>query len=364
MVACITDFKIIRPQHEQSQEYLLNLIAHYHAKAESTLNSSLNVEQFLQTIKEKVFSLGLGQDKIQKRGYFPIDHSQFSKENGLSQKLQVFDQETARILDSFYPDNGEISPHIIQVSCTGYVAPSAAQQLVSKRKLGDKVSVTNAYHMGCYAAIPATRIAQGFLSSSGEECDIVHTEMCTLHMNSFIHTTEQLIVQGLFADGFIKYSVKKKPAKGPYLKILAIHESIVPESTSSMTWNPRESGFHLSIGKEVPVLIARGIEGYLCHLAQKANVSLDQLKKAHFAIHPGGPKIIENVAKALHLNADQVKHSKDILYNYGNMSSATLPHVWEKIVSDKNVAPKELIVSLAFGPGLTIAGALFEKEVL
>lgn len=362
MATCLTDFKIIRPQYEKSQEDLLELIAEYHAKAESSINPSINKAEFLESIRQRVFSLGLGKDKIQKRGYFPLDSIAFSKEKGLSQKLQIFDQEMVPIFDAFYPDHIPLPSHIIQVSCTGYVAPSGAQRLVSQRSLGDRVSVTNAYHMGCYAAIPATRIAQGYLFASNEESDIVHTEMCTLHMNSYIHTTEQLIVQGLFADGFIKYRLKKAPVKGAHLKILAIHETIVPSSTSSMTWTPRESGFHLSIGKEVPVFIARAIDGYLASLAKKADLDVELLKKAHFAIHPGGPKIIENVAKMVQLSDDQIKYSKEILFQYGNMSSATLPHIWERILADKNIQSKELIVSLAFGPGLTIAGALFEKE--
>lgn len=361
-MVCLTDFQIIRPQYEQSQDYLLELIVQGHVKAETLINPSVNLDVFMPALREKVFGLGLGKDRIQKRGYFPLNMLAYVKDGGLSQKMALFDQEVSKILTQLYPVQSPISPHLIQVSCTGYVAPSPAQRLVSKRKLGDQVSVTNAYHMGCYAAIPAIRIAQGYLHANDEETDIIHTEMCSLHLNNFIHTTEQLIVQGLFADGFIKYTTKKKSPHSPSLKILALHESIIPESTSSMTWNTKECGFHLSIAKEVPVLIARGIESYLSILAKKGKITVEKLKKAHFAVHPGGPKIIDLVAKELELSSQQISHSKNILLNYGNMSSATLPHIWEKILNDKSVESNELIVSLAFGPGLTISGALFIKE--
>lgn len=360
-MACLTDFKIVRPEHEQTQDYLLELLAQGHTKAETLVNPSTNSDSFLQQMRQKVQSLGLGTDRIRKRGYFPLSTLAYVKDGGLTHKMAFFDQEVCKALAKFYPENCSFPPHMIQVSCTGYVAPSPIQQLVSQRNLGDEVCVTNAYHMGCYAAVPAVRIAQGYLHAHGEPTDIVHTEMCTLHLNNFVHTTEQLIVQSLFADGFIKYSVKKEPVPSPSLKILALHESIVAESLSSMTWNTKESGFHLTIAKEVPVLIARGIENYLAILAKKAKISLDKLKKAHFAIHPGGPKIIELVAKQLQLDPQQVQHSKEVLLNYGNMSSATLPHVWEKLLMDKEVQSGELIVSLAFGAGLTISGALFKK---
>jgi predicted naringenin-chalcone synthase len=44
------------------------------------------------------------------------------------------------------------------------------------------------------------------------------------------------------------------------------------------------------------------------------------------------------------------------------MSSATLPHVWMRVLADERVAPGTLVASLAFGPGLTCAGGLFEKQ--
>jgi predicted naringenin-chalcone synthase len=63
----------------------------------------------------------------------------------------------------------------------------------------------------------------------------------------------------------------------------------------------------------------------------------------------------------LHLDDTQITHSRAVLFERGNMSSATLPHVWERISQDDQIKPGTLIVSLAFGPGLTMAGTLFEK---
>ena len=62
------------------------------------------------------------------------------------------------------------------------------------------------------------------------------------------------------------------------------------------------------------------------------------------------------------LRPDQVQASNDVLRNHGNMSSATLPHVWKAMLEDDTVRPGTLIVSLAFGPGLTISGAILRKR--
>jgi predicted naringenin-chalcone synthase len=122
-----------------------------------------------------------------------------------------------------------------------------------------------------------------------------------------------------------------------------------------MTWNVSDWGFQMSLAKDVPVLIKRHLPAFLERLCKS------EYKDALFAIHPGGPKILFYIQELLNLSKEQMSFSFEILKNYGNMSSATLPHIWEKILNDGAVPSKTKIISLAFGPGLTICGSLMEK---
>jgi predicted naringenin-chalcone synthase len=98
-------------------------------------------------------------------------------------------------------------------------------------------------------------------------------------------------------------------------------------------------------------------------LVQRAGLrSAVETAKAVFAIHPGGPLILEWSQKALALPADQLRWSRDILRRHGNISSATLPHIWQAILEDKTVSDGTLVVSLGAGPGLTLSGALMRKR--
>jgi len=295
---------------------------------------------------------------------------------GFSARSSFFDEATSHAFQHFYRKSKKGPAHLIHVTCTGYVAPSAAQKIVSQKNWGEQTIVTHAYHMGCYAAIPAIRIGVGFLhtppspikkSSNEQSINIVHTELCSLHMNPLRHSTEQLVIQSLFADGFIKYSVvNEKCAKNsafPYFKILALHEETVPNSLKSMTWRCEDWGLGMSIAKEVPVLIARSLPGFIERLFLKAKVSMqNNLNKCLFAVHPGGPKILHQVQELLQLPQVRLSHSHKVLRNFGNMSSATLPHIWEIILKNAKVKDKTWVVSLAFGPGLSISGTLFEKR--
>ncbi|MCL6755802.1 MAG: hypothetical protein M3A24_01310, partial [Candidatus Rhabdochlamydia oedothoracis] len=204
-------------------------------------------------------------------------------------------------------------------------------------------------------------LAQGALQA--ESCiDIVHTEICSLHTNPSLHELNQLVSQSLFADGFIKYRVQAS-CSSEHFQLYILHEELVSNSFNAMHWKMENWGFALSLSQEIPALIAQSIYPYLVRMSQKSGFTIEYiLENALFAIHPGGPKIVQSIQAVLGLSFAQVSHSKFILQQFGNMSSATLPHVWKEILKDPKVISGSLIVSLAFGPGLTICGSIMEKR--
>ncbi len=373
MLLC--DFQNIRPTFETSQGETLDWIVDAHTQSESSKGLNENeISLFRQALKEKIWHVGCKPDRIEKRGHILADylHRNWDKMDvyrltespsgkDLSARTKIFEEHVDRIFEEYYPEKSQSPDELIHVSCTGYVSPSGAQKIASKRGWGHRTTVTHAYHMGCYGAFPAIRMASGFLSASSDKdrADIVHTEICSLHTNPSLHQLDQLVSQSLFADGFIKYTVLKKTNKTHY-RILAQKEEIIPDSTRAMTWNVAHWGNQMYLAKEVPVLIARNLKGYLERLCEKANLNIDNiLEKALFAVHPGGPKILLHIQELLKLTDPQMAHSFKILKEFGNMSSATLPHIWEAMSQD---APnKTLVVSLAFGPGLSISGSIMEK---
>jgi predicted naringenin-chalcone synthase len=223
--------------------------------------------------------------------------------------------------------------------------------------------------MGCYASLPAVRLASGLLartpaSDGVHRADIVHNEICTLHMHPADHSPEQLVVQSLFADGHVRYSVvraEEAPA-GLSLAVLAAREEILPDSADAMTWAVADHGMRMTLSRDVPARIARAARELVGSLYDEAGLSFPaDMVKTVFAIHPGGPKVIDVMQQALEISDAQVAASRGVLLRYGNMSSATLPHIWMRLVEATDVPPSTPIVSLAFGPGLTVSAALMIK---
>jgi predicted naringenin-chalcone synthase len=170
----------------------------------------------------------------------------------------------------------------------------------------------------------------------------------------------------LFADGFIRYSMYPEPVarekKLPGLKVLAFNEHLLPDSAEDMTWVPGSHQFHMTLSVMVPVVLKKHIRSFVQSLLRRVEIDFDAQKdELTFAIHPGGPKIVEHIQDELGLREDQVEVSKEVFRENGNMSSATVPHILKTILDDKSIPRGRRVVCLGFGPGLTITGLVLEK---
>jgi predicted naringenin-chalcone synthase len=116
----------------------------------------------------------------------------------------------------------------------------------------------------------------------------------------------------------------------------------------------------MTLARDVPERIAAALRGFVAELYRRGGRGAEAIAGSVFAVHPGGPRIIDRVGQVLELEDAQLATSREVLFDHGNMSSATLPHVWMRVLADPDVAPGTLVASLAFGPGLTCSGGLFE----
>jgi len=373
------DFQSQPAPHQAGQGAILEWIAAAHGRAETVLRNPATAgerEAIEQRLRKLVLRFGCSTDRIHSRGAFLDDFTHLDWDRmrifrldrwpsgaPCGERTRFFQEISRQVFERYYAEAADPPAVLIHVTCTGYASPSGAQRMVARRDWGRATEVVHAYHMGCYAALPALRMAAGCLARGKARVDLVHTELCTLHLDPSQHLPEQLVVQTLFADGVIRYTAS--PAGDPAgrgLELVATREEIVPGTEDAMTWLVSDYGMQMTLSRKVPDLIRAGLGGFLERLAGAAGVSLAGLRtEALFAIHPGGPRIIDELAELLGLRPDQVEASNGVLRRHGNMSSATLPHVWQAMLTDAAVPAGTLIVALAFGPGLTVSGALLRK---
>ena len=118
-----------------------------------------------------------------------------------------------------------------------------------------------------------------------------------------------------------------------------------------MAWTIGDQGFRMRLSAYVPRLLEQGIAEALAPFAQE--------KVDHWAVHPGGRAILDKVEQALALPVDALAASRDVLRDYGNMSSATILFVLKALQEQTEVGAR--VLAVAFGPGLTIESAALTR---
>ncbi len=251
--------------------------------------------------------------------------------------------------------------HLITVSCTGMYAPGLDIELVQALGLRTSIRRTCVNFMGCYAAVNALRLADSIAQADPTaRVLVVSVELCTLHFQKS-HAEDHLISNALFSDGAAAALVLGQPLPGPApcLKLRAFHCGLAPEGTRDMAWHIGNTGFEMTLSGYVPALIERGIGPLIAELLHELPVELADIR--HFALHPGGRKILEAIEQALGLSQHDNRFAYQVLRDYGNMSSATVLFVLRELLAAATPADAGAqVLSCAFGPGLTLEAMLLE----
>jgi len=247
--------------------------------------------------------------------------------------------------------------HVVTVSCTGFFAPGLDAVLIDRLGLPRDVERTHIGFMGCHGALNGLRVAASFAGANPDARVLVASvELCTLHF-AYGRDPRLVVANALFSDGAA--AVVGVPAGTADTDdadgwcVLASGTLLMPDSADAMSWRIGDHGFRLTLSAEVPDLIARHLPGWLEGWLGKQGLAVDDV--ASWAVHPGGPRVLTAVGDAIGLTNGAMDVSREVLAEYGNMSSATVLFVLDKL--RRQNAPRPC-VALAFGPGLVVEAAL------
>jgi alpha-pyrone synthase len=240
--------------------------------------------------------------------------------------------------------------HVIVTSCTGLYAPGLDIELVNHLGLNPSVERTMIGFMGCYAAINALKSAHHIVRSEPEaKVLLLSLELCTLHMQE-TQDLEQLLSFLLFADGCSAALVSADEKGLAIDSFLAVN---IPDTNDLITWRIRERGFDMQLSGKVPAELGRSLK----EIGGRITRGRDPLSIDLWAVHPGGRSILDSVEKGLGLPADALVNSREVLARFGNMSSATVMFVLQRIMQSAKAGQQGCAMS--FGPGVTAETMLF-----
>lgn len=236
--------------------------------------------------------------------------------------------------------------HIVTVSCTGFVAPGIDQMVVKGLGLRADVGRTHIGFMGCHGALNGTAVASAIAAADPAAVVLLCcVELCSLHMH-YSARVDQLIANALFADGAAA-AIFSQRARPECPEVKGCRSWLVPDSAELMAWHIGDRGFEMTLGATVPERLERVIPAWVESVLDSCNLRVSEV--GGWAIHPGGPRIVEGLAAALGLPEAATKDSLDTLRENGNMSSPTVLFILDRMMRENRPRPW---VAMAFGPGL------------
>jgi alpha-pyrone synthase len=291
----------------------------------------------------------LDRNDFFKRGAFPSTAARmdlFKRE-----ALKLARKPVQQILEKLDPAS---ITHLIVTSCTGFYAPGLDLEIQAEFGLASNLQRTNVGFMGCYAAINALKLADYIVRAEPKaNVLLVNLELCTLHLQESTNP-EQIMAFLQFADGCAVSLVSGEPHG---LKIGKFHAEVFESGKELIQWHVGDTGFEMILSADVPKALGAGLES----IGPKLMSEPERKAMKLWAIHPGGRSILDAVQAKLEIPEVMMLHSRNILRDYGNMSSATVLFVLAEMLSDHSLHGPG--IAMAFGPGLTAETMRFEKAL-
>ena len=279
------------------------------------------------------------------------------------QRMQIYADQAASLarrasgdaLEDAGLDAREMT-HLITVSCTGFDAPGVDIDLIQTLGLPPTTERIHVGYMGCHAAINGLRAARGLAASDSDARILLcAVELCSLHYR-LTWEAEGMVGNALFADGAAAVVCAASESRGPALwKLCSTGSCLIPDSQDEMSWKIGDHGFEMRLTGQVPVLIEEHLEPWMSAWLDGRGHSIGSV--GTWAVHPGGPRILDAVEAAIRLPKDACMVSREVLDQFGNMSSPTVLFILDRLRRSDPALP---IVMLGFGPGLMAEAALLE----
>ncbi|GAB1643456.1 type III polyketide synthase [Krasilnikovia sp. MM14-A1259] len=246
-------------------------------------------------------------------------------------------------------------------SCTGYATPGLDILLARDTGMSPHVQRLFVGHMGCYAALPGLGSVADFVVARGRPGLLLCAELTSLHIQppGTRADVQQIVSHALFSDAAA--AVVLTPGDGlPGYAVTEVAAVTDAATADHMTWDVTDLGFRMGLSPRVPQVLALHVRGLVDDVLARHGLTVGDV--TGWAVHPGGPKILDVVQERLGLIDADLAASRDVLAGYGNCSSPTVLLVLDAL--RRRVDPPARVVMLAFGPGLTLYVALLERHTV
>ena len=251
---------------------------------------------------------------------------------------------------------------LVFVTNTGFIAPGVDVAVVKQLGLSPTVSRIVVNFMGCAAAMNAIRAAADYVRANPDrKAMVLCLELCSVNA-VFADDINDVIIHSLFGDGcgavVVGASQVQHPLAPGKVVIRNSFSQLLDDAEDGIVLGVNHNGITCELSENLPGYIYAGVDTVVTEVLadnglQKSDVDL-------WAIHPGGPKIIEESVRSLGLEPEQAATSWDVLARFGNMLSVSLIFVLKEMAQAEATKPISTGVAFSFAPGVAVEGILFD----
>lgn len=247
---------------------------------------------------------------------------------------------------------------IVVSTCTGYLCPGLTSYITEKSGLRSDIFAVDIVGMGCGGAMPALQACHNYLNTHKDTYALaVSTEICSSAI-FWGDDPELILSNSIFGDGSAACLLTNRTDKKG-LKIIDFASKIAPHHRDTLRFRTENSRLR-NVIKDVVPGIAAGLVKDIAHTLLKKH-ELEQSDVKFWALHPGGRKVLDTIQREMSLKPSDLEHSREVLYNYGNMSSPTVLYVLKEILKGK-LNKDDSVFMASFGAGFSGYAGLLSYE--
>uniref|UniRef100_A0A7N0VJL7 Chalcone synthase n=1 Tax=Kalanchoe fedtschenkoi TaxID=63787 RepID=A0A7N0VJL7_KALFE len=254
--------------------------------------------------------------------------------------------------------------HVVYVSSSEIRLPGGDLHLAAELGLRSNVGRVMLYFLGCYGGVTGLRVAKDIAENNPGSRVLLTTSETTIlgYRPPSNERPYDLVGAALFGDGAaaVIIGADPSPQESPFMELSHAIQQFIPGTQGIIEGKLSEEGINFKLGRELPVKIEENIEAFCKSLMARAG-GIERFNDMFWAVHPGGPAILNRLESTLKLENGKLDCSRRALMDYGNVSSNTIFYVMEYMRDElrkKSDGGEEWGLALAFGPGITFEGIL------
>jgi alkylresorcinol/alkylpyrone synthase len=303
------------------------------------------------TIKPSERALGLYKrflldDGIHQR-YIASDNLKNLVDESVDEKMRRFEhwavqlavEASQKVLNKWNYQPKDIDAIFIS-TCTGYLCPGLSTYVSEKLGLSEDIYTLDLVGLGCAGALPALRAADHYLNRNpSSKVLVIAVEICTAAVH-WLEKPELILSNALFSDGAAAVLLTNKQ-KASGLRINHISSVLWPQFRDELRFKYFDNRLCNVISSKVPKIVAQALEALYKDHSQN---------KMHYAFHSGGRKVLDAIQSKLGLSDEDMRPSRLVLKDYGNMSSPSVLFVLKSILSHP-MRHQDAVTCFSFGAG-------------